>query len=162
MERFSVNGETPEPPHPGPINLDWSSGALAEGLRCYRQEKFFAAHEHWESVWLTCLQPEKTFLQALIQVAAAFHHLRRNNLRGAASLLKTSLGKLERYPAQFAGVESGILCEELGVWLRALTGGQPHAPLPVPEIRFISKSLEGTNFDLEEPNERSSGPTGLA
>ena len=44
--------------------LDWSCGALAEGLRCYRNEEFFLAHEHWEAIWLHCEEPEKTFLQA--------------------------------------------------------------------------------------------------
>jgi uncharacterized protein len=55
--------------------LDWSCGELAEGLRCYRAEEFFLAHEHWEGVWLKAQEPEKTFLQALIQTTAAFHHL---------------------------------------------------------------------------------------
>ena len=40
--------------------LDWSSGALAEGLECYGTGKHFEAHEHWESVWLKSEEPEKT------------------------------------------------------------------------------------------------------
>ena len=59
------------------MDLDWTHGRLAEGLRCYHAQEFFAAHEHWENEWLASQEPEKTFLQALIQVAAAFHHFRR-------------------------------------------------------------------------------------
>jgi uncharacterized protein len=51
---------------------------------------FFEAHEHWESVWLTAQGPEKTFLQALIQVAASFHHFHRGNRLGSVSLLRSA------------------------------------------------------------------------
>ena len=30
------------------MTLDWNLGALADGLRCYRSQEFFMAHEHWE------------------------------------------------------------------------------------------------------------------
>src|ERR1035441_564655 len=66
------------------MEFDWTRGALAEGLRCYAAGEFFAAHEAWESVWLTAPQPEKTFLQGVIQVAAALEHQRRNNSLGIA------------------------------------------------------------------------------
>jgi predicted metal-dependent hydrolase len=70
------------------MNFDWTQGGLAEGLRRYHAGQFFAAHEAWESVWLECQEPEKMFLQALIQVTAAFPHLQRNNPRGTALLLQ--------------------------------------------------------------------------
>ena len=62
-----------------PTKFDWTQGSLAEGLRLYDAGEFFAAHEAWESVWLRAQEPEKMFLQGLIQVTAAFHHLQRNN-----------------------------------------------------------------------------------
>ena len=55
--------------------LDWTQGNLFAGLRCFHSGAFFEAHEHWESVWLAAQEPEKTFLQGLIQIAAAFYHL---------------------------------------------------------------------------------------
>src|SRR6266852_2759195 len=66
-----------------------TQGELAEGLRCYRSQKYFAAHEHWERVWLATKGPEKSFLQALTQLAAALQHFQRGNSRGAASLMRT-------------------------------------------------------------------------
>ena len=93
--------------------LDWTQGALAEGLRCYRAGEFFAAHEHWESVWLHAPEPEKTFLQALIQVAAAFHHLRRDNQKGAKSMLQGALKRLQPYPASFQGVSVSSLNDDI-------------------------------------------------
>ena len=47
------------------MKLIWTEGELGEGLRCYRAQEFFAAHEHWECVWLRSKEPEKTFLQGL-------------------------------------------------------------------------------------------------
>ena len=102
------------------MTFDWSSGPLAEGLRCYRNERFWHAHEHWESVWLTCQEPEKTFLQALIQVTAAFHHFQRGEFVGAISLLRKALQRLEPYPAEFGGVALAPLRESIREWLQAL------------------------------------------
>ena len=105
--------------------LDWSQGALAEGLRCYREGEFFMAHEHWEGVWLGCQEPEKTFLQALIQVTAAFHHWQRGNAAGTASLLRSALRKLARYPVEFEGIAVESLRQSLLAWLDALGSPKP-------------------------------------
>jgi uncharacterized protein len=105
------------------MKFDWSSGALAEGLRLYQAEKFFAAHEAWEGLWLVAQEPEKMFLQALIQVTAAFHHLQRKNPLGATRLLRAALRKLEHYPANFGSVSVDVLCNDIRVWLRALDEG---------------------------------------
>jgi predicted metal-dependent hydrolase len=116
--------------------LDWSSGALAEGLRCYRAEEFFLAHEHWEEVWLKAEEPEKSFLQALIQTAAAFHHLQRGNRRGTASLLRAALRRLEPFAVYFGGVMVRSLREEIGAWLQALEAGDAPLDRPFPQIRL--------------------------
>src|SRR5579871_4863448 len=102
------------------MNLDWSSEALAAGLRCYESGEYFEAHEHWEAVWLKCSEPEKTFLQALIQVSAAFHHLERGNRLGTASLLRASLRKLQNFPEEYGGVAVGELRASMCAWLAAL------------------------------------------
>lgn len=102
------------------MTLDWTCGALADGLACYRRENFFDAHEHWEGVWLQCAEPEKTFLQSLIQVSVAFHHLHRGNRAGAISLLTRALRRLERYPDQFGGVAVEPLRRNIGLWIAAL------------------------------------------
>jgi len=107
------------------MNLDWTQGALAEGLRRYRAGEFFAAHESWESLWLVAQEPEKMFLQALIQVTAAFHHQQRNNPLGTVRLLQAALGKLERYPASFASISVVLLCDDIREWLTALQAGGP-------------------------------------
>ena len=114
------------------MKLDWTDGPLAQGLACYRAGEFFEAHEHWELVWLKLREPEKSFLQALIQVSAAFHHYRRGNVVGAASLLTRALRRLERCDACFAGVAVGPLREGVRAWVRGLETDA--VPGDVPEI----------------------------
>jgi uncharacterized protein len=113
--------------------FDWTSGPLAEGLECYRSGRFWHAHEHWEVVWNECEEPEKTFVQALIQVTAAFHHFQRNELLGTVSLLRKALGRLEAYPEEFGGVAVGALRESIREWVRALEA-DTHPGFPVPSI----------------------------
>ena len=118
------------------VKLDWSSGELAEGLRCYRAEEFFLAHEHWESVWLKSQEPAKTFLQALIQITAAFHHLQRGNQQGTESLLRAALRRLDPFAASFGGIVVAPLREEVDVWLQALEGCNTPLPLSFPQINL--------------------------
>jgi hypothetical protein len=117
------------------MSLDWEQSELAEGLRCYRSRKFFDAHEHWEGVWLRCAEPEKTFLQALIQIAAAFHHFQRRNEIGTASLLRAALRRLQSYPSEFGGVAIEPLRQSIRAWLGALEQNSPESHLPFPQIR---------------------------
>ena len=114
--------------------LDWTTGALADGLRCYQAGQFFEAHEHWEAVWLKAAEPDKTFLQGLIQVTAAFHHWQRGNPEGTASLLRQALQKLERFEDVVGQARVAPLRGEIREWLNALPApGQ--TDLHFPEIR---------------------------
>jgi uncharacterized protein len=115
--------------------MDWESAELSEGLACYCRQDFFDAHEHWESVWLRLPEPEKTFLQALIQITAAFHHLQRNNRIGTRSLLTRALRRLDVYPADYGGVAVEPLRQSVRAWLLALGDDAVPPLLPYPLIR---------------------------
>ena len=106
------------------MNFDWSQGALADGLRHYNAAEYFAAHEAWESVWLTSPQPEKTFLQGLIQVTAAFHHFQRHNRLGTTGLLHAALRRLETCPPHFGGISVALLCDDIRDRLQTLKADQ--------------------------------------
>jgi predicted metal-dependent hydrolase len=116
------------------VAFDWTKGALADGLRCYRNQEFWVAHEHWEAVWLKSDEPDKTFLQAIIQVTAAFHHLQKGNLIGHASLLERALGRLNRFPPSYGGIEVEALRESIRQWLQALESGHTSPQVPLPQI----------------------------
>ena len=123
------------------MSLDWESGPLAEGLQCYRNAKFWIAHEHWENVWLRLEEPEKSFLQALIQTTAAFHHVQTGNIRGAVSLLDKALRRFGACPEAFGDIDLAQLREEAGVWLLALKSGTGPRPAAFPQIRTGSERL---------------------
>jgi len=120
------------------MSLDWTQRDLREGLRCFHSGAFFEAHEHWESVWLAAQEPEKTFLQGLIQVAASFHHFQRGNLAGTVSLLRSALRRLDVYPEAFAGVAVAPLRVTIRRWLDAL-GTPTRSPVPpLPQVQIAS------------------------
>jgi uncharacterized protein len=116
--------------------LNWTQGELRRGLKCFDSGAFFEAHEHWEAVWLVVREPEKTFLQALIQVAAAFHHLQRGNPAGTSSLLRSALRRLEQYPESFGGLVIAPLRVSIGQWLQALESVTPSPLPPIPRLEL--------------------------
>jgi predicted metal-dependent hydrolase len=124
------------------VPLDWTCGDLSEGLRCFHSGAFFEAHEHWELVWLAAQEPEKTFLQGLIQVAASFHHFQRGNCAGTISLLRSALRRLDRYPEVFAGIVVAPLRVAIRSWLEALETPQSRLP-PFPQLQL---TVHGSAF----------------
>lgn len=78
---------------------------LLEGIAQFNDGYFFQSHETWEDFWLRCPLPARTFLQGLIQIAAAFVHLRRREYKGTVKLLGHGLSKLEDLPDDYLGVD---------------------------------------------------------
>jgi len=117
-----------------------SGKQFQQGVDQFNAEKFFDAHESWEAIWLKAAEPDKTFLQGITQVTAAFHHHARGNREGAESLLQKGLRKLEQFPAAYRGVRLEKLREELRKWAAAL-GKTKHRPrMKKPKIGWVRKS----------------------
>lgn len=115
--------------------LDWSGGGLAVGLACYRSQEFFEAHEHWEEVWNRLTDPEKSFVQGLIQLTVAMHHHQQGNAAGAQSLLGRALVRFERCPDSFGGIDVVGLRNDVRAWVTALENGADSLP-DFPVIRI--------------------------
>ena len=118
--------------------LDWTKGELAEGLRRYDAGDYFAAHEAWETVWLASDEPEKTFLQGVIQVTAAFHHYQRNNLLGTTRLLHAALSRLDPCPPSFGGIAVALLRDDIRERLQTLAANYPTPQLTPVRIQPLS------------------------
>jgi predicted metal-dependent hydrolase len=114
------------------------------GLRHFNAREFFEAHEVWEEVWLVEAEPEKTFLQGIIQIAAAFHHYRRGNSDGAETLLAAGIVKITRFPADHRGLAIHDLREEAKLWARALGEMQRPGDEKLPALRRLSSSETAT------------------
>ena len=117
------------------MTFDWTHGPLADGLRDYNAARFFEAHEAWESVWLAAPEPEKTFLQGIIQVTAAFEHQRRNNPLGITRLLTNALRRLDPLPPEFGGLDLTTLRADIRDCLATLAQNSAHEQLAPARIQ---------------------------
>ena len=98
--------------------------------------EFYETHETLEEIWLKAPEPEKTFLQGIIQVACAFHHYLEDNRAGAESLMRRGLEKLEQFPADFGEIELRPLREKVRWWLGEIVAGRNPGRERLPRIKF--------------------------
>ncbi|SRR6266478_6597103 len=105
------------------------------GLALFDDEAFFEAHEVLEDIWRPAPEPERKFLQGLIQVAVGLHHHSRGNLHGCRSLLARAHRNLSLYPAIHQGVDLAGLRNALLDWTAALESNRPVPPLPKVRLR---------------------------
>jgi predicted metal-dependent hydrolase len=113
-----------------------------EGLAHFNAKKFFEAHEFWEEMWLVESEPEKTFLQGLIQITAAFHHRQRGNPEGVELLLASGIVKLLRFPADHHGLAIGELRENAKRWARAIGMGDDLGEKALPKLGRARQSAQ--------------------
>jgi hypothetical protein len=113
-----------------------------DGLAHFNAKKFFEAHEFWEEIWLVETEPEKTFLQGLIQVTAAFHHRHRRNPEGTELLLAAGIVKLSRFPDDHRGLAIGALRENAKQWSRALGKGEDLGDDALPKLQRVRQSAQ--------------------
>jgi hypothetical protein len=141
--------------------------AFLLGIEQFNRGEFFAAHETWETIWLAAAGQDKNFLQATIQLAAAFHHWKNENQRGTLSLLRRALEKLSELPGSYWGIRVDHLREEAESWMRAIAGDLA-PPDVTPKIEFaggapaaqIVRETEREDFRALRGNGRRSGGAG--
>ena len=91
--------------------------AFARGVRLFNERRYYESHDVLEEVWRPLRGPGRSFLQGLIQVAVALHHLEQGNRRGADSVLERARGRLTPYaPAAFGFDVAGYLAELAAFW----------------------------------------------
>ena len=104
--------------------------ALVHGVRLFNERRFYESHDVLEEVWRPLRGPGRSFLQGLIQVAVAFHHLEQGNLRGASSVMERAVSRLAPYAPRAFGFEVAAHLEELQRWLDSLAAGHPAGDPP--------------------------------
>jgi predicted metal-dependent hydrolase len=77
---------------------------VAQAIREFNEGLFFQSHETLEAVWIVSPWPVRNFFQGIIQIAAAFVHLRRNQYPGTHLLLAEAILKLENFTPRYLGV----------------------------------------------------------
>ena len=118
-----------------------------EGIHDFNSGKFWEAHEAWETLWLSAESDLEQFLQGLIQVAAAYHHVQRETYRGAPRLFAAGLKRLEAFPLVHCGLdrtEVDAAARRHQAWLESV----PQAPLDsndYPKLRVSDEAAVAPN-----------------
>src|SRR5258708_23808093 len=111
-----------------------------EGLDRFNGRRFWDAHESWETIWLVAESDVEQFLQGLIQLAAAYHHIQRGTLRGAPRLFDAALRRLAAFPAGFSGLDRASAEEAARrhrPWVAALGERDEDSPLADDEFPHL-------------------------
>lgn len=76
------------------------------GVLLFNRRSYFESHELWEEIWREAEDPDKRFLGALVQIAAALHlRFERGGGRGSRNLLVQSLMTLDEFRPSHRGVD---------------------------------------------------------
>lgn len=110
--------------------------SIAAGVALFNAQKFWDAHEAWERLWLDASGDEKMFLQGLIQLAAAYHHVQRGTFRGGVRLFDAALAKLERFENGHDGIDRGDAIAAAREHRGKIARGEHIASGELPKLRY--------------------------
>jgi len=119
-------GETLEPPDPPdpPNPEDWRACRdYLYGIDLFNHGFYWEAHEAWEGLWVACGRrgATATYLQALINLAAAGFKARWGNARGMRANAGTALRLFESAAGQIGSNRSCYMGLDLGALTAAAT-----------------------------------------
>ena len=84
--------------------------SFEDGVRLFNEREFWHAHEAWEELWLEEDDDDRVlFYQGLIQLAAAYHHMKRGTFPGAVRLFEASLQQAQ---ANYQAAEGNLVKAE--------------------------------------------------
>lgn len=81
------------------------------GLEQFNSRQFYACHDSFEALWHEAIEPDRTFLQGVLQIAVGLHHLSNRNWRGATILLGEGIGRLRDYQPEYLTLDVAELVQ---------------------------------------------------
>ena len=108
---------------------------LRESVDLFNQGDWYASHDGFEALWHETLEPDRSVLQGILQIAVAHLHRERGNLRGATVLLGEGLGRLSSYGDGAIGFDLALLRTNSAQYLEALQQQRSLDGLPAPSLR---------------------------
>jgi hypothetical protein len=76
------------------------------GIELFNSERFWHAHEEWETVWKATTDPQlRLFYQGIIQIAAALVHWQKGNPKGLHLNWAKARAKLTQLPPVMLGLD---------------------------------------------------------
>ncbi len=142
--RTDPRGHSDAAPEPasGPLTRDnWATHpAYLLGADLFNHAYWWESHEQWEAAWrATSEETTRTYLQGLIQLAAALIKWYAGNPRGRRRLWRRSRQRLQSVAARhpvFLGADVVELVERAGSLLEAESAGDAQAPVEGPTLRL--------------------------
>jgi len=111
--------------------------SLISGIALFNAHEFWHAHEAWETLWLVAEGDRKQFLQGLIQLAAAYHHVKRGTSpRGSVRLFDAALGRLRPFPEGYENVDRTEACATAAIHRERVVNGEGIDPGEYPKLRY--------------------------
>jgi predicted metal-dependent hydrolase len=105
---------------------------LDAGAADFDARRFFDAHERWEEVWDEADDPERRWLQGMIQVATGLHKLAAGRPDVCHKLLDKAIAKLDGAPAAWEGFALERLGRDAAALRAAIERGERPDPGVVP------------------------------
>jgi hypothetical protein len=91
-----------------------------QGVAEFQQGEYYACHDTLEALWIESQEPDKTFLQGVLQLAVACHHLSQHNWRGAVILLGEGIHRLSSYRPSYDEIDVEFLLDTSAELLQSL------------------------------------------
>jgi uncharacterized protein len=82
------------------------------GIEHFNAQRYFQAHEAWETAWHPSPGPERDFWQGITQIAVGFTHRARGNANGAVTLLRRGSERCEPYLPAYKGIDLDTLVRQ--------------------------------------------------
>jgi hypothetical protein len=86
---------------------------VAEARRLFNEERYWESHEVLEGLWRTVEGTEKSFVQGVILVCAAFVHLQKGEEEIALGVLGRARRQLRSTQGSYHGLDIGMLNGEV-------------------------------------------------
>ena len=97
---------------------------LDAGAKAFDERRFFDAHEEWEEAWDEADDPERRWLQGMIQVATGLHKLAAGRPDVCHTLLDKATAKLADAPEAWEGFQLGRLARDAAALKEAIARGE--------------------------------------
>jgi predicted metal-dependent hydrolase len=97
---------------------------LQQGFALFNQEKYYEAHEAFETAWRKTKAPDREFYRALLQISGGFFRLGQNRPKAAIKFFCHALKWLSLFPDEHLGVDVSMLKKDLNVIIDTIDKGE--------------------------------------
>ncbi len=104
---------------------------MGEGRAAFNRGEYYEAHEYWEDVWNQVDDPERLWIQGMIQIATGLHKLQRDQRATCRTLFAKAFAKLESAPDALDGFDLARMRTEARAVDEALARGEAADPRSV-------------------------------